>query len=83
MAKHGSFRPAGASDDEDEAYYFETSPKKIDYESPNQNNKVKVIKTININAGIDKSNFDISLDTNSQQWFNQIYQYWRQCEFSS
>lgn len=43
---------------------------------------IKIIKSdiIGQKAGLNKSNFDIRLDTNAQQWFDKIHQYWRQCK---
>jgi hypothetical protein len=44
--------------------------------------KIKLIKPLGIEAGLEKRDFDISLDNNSQQWFDQIYQYWKQCKLT-
>lgn len=41
---------------------------------------VKIIPKLGVEAGINKSNFDIHLDVNSQAWFDRIHQYWRQCK---
>lgn len=45
-----------------------------------QQQQIKVIKPLGSQAGIAKSDFDISLDENSQQWFNHINQYYKQCK---
>lgn len=44
-------------------------------------NLIKIIPKLGFQAGISKSDFDISLDANAQQWFDQIHQYWKQCKF--
>lgn len=46
----------------------------------NQNAGIKIIMPIGQEAGLNKKNFDIRLDTNAQQWFDKIHQYWRQCK---
>ena len=45
-----------------------------------QQQQIKVIKPLGSQAGIAKSDFDITLDENSQQWFNHINQYYKQCK---
>lgn len=81
MARYGSGYPAGYFDDEDNEYYADESPKKYHVqESENQNFGIKVIQPLGNGAGLNKCDFDIKLDENSQQWFNQIYQYWKQCK---
>jgi hypothetical protein len=70
----------------DEYYYqggseFENSSKQQQQQKAVGN--YKVIQPLGIRAGIRKSDFDISLDENSQQWFERIFQYWKQCKLLS
>lgn len=48
--------------------------------SNDENPGIKILLPMGQRAGLNKSNFDIGLDTNAQQWFDKIHQYWRQCE---
>lgn len=45
-----------------------------------QNTGIKIIPKLGEKAGLNESDFDIQLDENAQQWFDQIHQYWRQCK---
>jgi hypothetical protein len=53
--------------------------KKRDFQQQQQIN-YKVIEPLGYQAALGKSNFDTSLDENSQKWFDQINQYYKQCK---
>lgn len=82
MAKNKAALPADFYDSEDDEYYVNESLEKIKNDVQKENDaKIKIIKSIGSEAGLNKSNFDVQLhDSNSRQWFDQIYQYWRQCK---
>lgn len=65
---------------DDEEYYVNESPEKLKKTSSENIAKIKFIKPLGSAAGIGKVDFDITLDINSQQWFDQIYQYWKNCK---
>lgn len=80
MAKYQNLMPAGYSDEEDDDYFANEVREKPKVEISRENSLgIKVIK-IEVGAGINRRDFDISLDENSKQWFDQIYQYWKQCK---
>lgn len=41
---------------------------------------IKIIPKLGFQAGLNKSDFDIQLEPNAQQWFDKIHNYWRQCK---
>lgn len=51
-----------------------------DMQQQQKNFGIKIIPRLGVEAGLNKSDFDIQLDANAQKWFDQIFQYWRQCE---
>lgn len=55
---------------------------KRDFQQQQQIN-YKVIEPLGHQAALGKSNFDTSLDENSQKWFDQINQYYKQCKLLS
>lgn len=70
-------------DDEDSDVYVQqptVSQQNLSTELQKQIIGIKVIPKLGSAAGLNKSDFDIQLDTNSQQWFDQIHQHWRQCK---
>lgn len=79
MAKYRNAGPPELLDDEDDEWFVNDSAENL-REQREGNFAIKVIKPLGLQCGLNKRNFDISLDDNSQQWFNQIYQYWKQCE---
>lgn len=89
MARKKPVYPADYFNSDEEDYYVDESPEKLKFDmrknfTEQQNAaKIKLIKPLGSQAGLNGSDFDISLDNNSQQWFNQINQYWRQCKFDN
>lgn len=68
-------------DDYDEYVQQPVQPvQNLSNELQKQINGIKVIPKLGSSAGLNKSDFDIQLDANAQQWFDQIHQYWRQCK---
>lgn len=65
-------------------YYYRGGSKKENPPKSQQQKKIaenyKVIQPLGKSAGISKTDFDISLDENSKQWFERIFQYWKQCK---
>lgn len=87
MANLSSGYPAEYFNSDDDEYYVNESPEKLKVDLRKNLDeqsvaKIKLIRPIGIEAGIERQDFDISLDNNSQQWFDQIYQYWKQCKLS-
>jgi hypothetical protein len=85
MAKYQHVGPPELLDDEDDGndgWFVNESPKKKHNQLLEEevNFPIKVIKPLGVSCGLNKRDFDITLDENSQQWFNQIYQYWKQCK---
>lgn len=78
MAKYSNACPPELLEDEDgvNGYYFEPQKKKEQSAAA----PVKILDAVGVRAGVNKANFDISLDSNAQQWFDRIYQYWKQCK---
>jgi len=87
MAHLNAGYPAEYFNSDDDEYYVNESPEKLKANFRKNSDepsvaKIKLIKPLGIEAGLEKRDFDISLDNNSQQWFDQIYQYWKQCRLS-
>jgi hypothetical protein len=82
MAKYRNAGPPELLDDEDDEWFVNDSPEKMNelLLQGERNFAIKVIKPLGMSCGLNKCDFDISLDDNSQQWFNQIHQYWKQCK---
>lgn len=89
MSNYRNACPPELFEEEDADDYFEysrpqghsnASPSSSQLHHQQQNAGIKIIKPIGHEAGLQKSNFDIRLDTNAQQWFDKIHQYWRQCK---
>ncbi|KAG5683881.1 hypothetical protein PVAND_013142 [Polypedilum vanderplanki] len=76
MARYRNAGPPELFEDNDDEWFVNESPDNLN--EPEQNFTIKVLKPLGVNCGLNKCDFDISLDDNSQQWFNQIYQYWKQ-----
>ena len=86
MAHMKPVYPADYFNSDEDEYYVNESPEKLEADLRKNFNeqsvaKIKLIKPLGSEAGLNKVDFDISLDNNSQQWFDQIYQYWKQCKF--
>lgn len=79
-----AYPPDYFDDDEADDYdeYVKPRPKPTQNLSNElqQDTGIKIIPRLGVEAGLNKSTFDIQLDTNAQQWFDQIHQYWRQCK---
>lgn len=84
MSKYKGGCPADLYDDDDADDYCETfqqsSSRSFSSGLQNQNMGIKIIPSIGVQAGLNKTNFDIQLEVNAQQWFDQIHQCWRQCK---
>lgn len=86
MSKYNNALPADFFDDEDVDDYDDYArpparqKENLANELQKQNTGIKIIKELGSEAGLNKSDFDIKLDANAQQWFDQIHQYWRQCK---
>lgn len=86
MSRYASAGPPELFDDEDPDEYDEyvqqpsQAARNLSDELQKQIVGIKVIPKLGSAAGLNKSDFDIQLDENAQKWFDQIHQYWRQCE---
>lgn len=89
MSGNGNIIPAGYYDDDDaEDYddYFQPSPRPPQNRPPSNEllnldlGGIKIIPKLGFQAGLNKSDFDIQLEANAQQWFDKIHNYWRQCK---
>lgn len=87
MSNHKNACPAEYFDDEEADDYDDFVQQYDNHSMANelqkQNLGIKIIPQLGVEAGINKSNFDIQLDSNAQQWFDKIHQYWRQCKAPS
>lgn len=89
MSKYSNHCPPEIYDDEDGDDYDDFARPSDDRPQTNlieelqQNTGIKIIPKIGVGAGLNKTNFDISLDVNAQQWFDHIHQYWKQCKSTS
>lgn len=77
--------PEMFSDNSDDEYGFSISKKNENKSIANEilldlDPKIKIIPNCGFEAGLFKNNFDISLDEHSQEWFNKIHEYWKQCK---
>lgn len=75
--------PSDVRESQGDEYYYRGGEENENSSKQQQQKAVenyKVILPLGIKAGISKSDFDISLDENSQQWFERIFQYWKQCK---
>lgn len=87
MANSLKEMPSDMRESQGDEYYCcqgGSSSKKQQQEEEQQQKSIgiKVIPRIGVRAGINKNDFDITLDENSQQWFDRIFQYWKQCKYS-
>lgn len=80
MSSYRNACPAELYDDEDSDEYEELAKPRANPSSNFNCSGIKIIPKLGIEAGMNKSHFDIHLDVNSQAWFDRIYQYWRQCK---
>lgn len=76
MSRYKNAYPAEYFDDEDPDDYVQPQ---VEFNLTGFQG-IKIIPKLGVEAGINKSHFDISLDENAQKWFDQIFQYWKQCE---
>ena len=67
-------------DDYDDYNNYSHPQPRSSQSSHQQQSGIKIILPIGQQAGLNKTNFDIRLDPNSQQWFDSIHKYWRQCK---
>lgn len=77
--------PEMFSDNSDDEYGFSISKKKENKSIAKEilldlDHKIKIIPNCGFEAGLFKNNFDITLDEHSQEWFNKIHEYWKQCK---
>lgn len=83
MANFNNRLPKDVHHHQNERNSVENREKMEFYENfQQQQQQFKVIKPLGTQAGLAKSDFDITLDENSQQWFNHINNCFKQCEFS-
>lgn len=89
MSKYNNVYPADYFDEDDVDDYDEYLPKRSekpylsrDLQNTNNNQIIKIIREFptGVEAGLNKTNFNIELDENSQQWFNKIQQYFYKCK---
>lgn len=79
MAKSRSELPNYMRESQGDEYYCGGGSENENF-AKQQQKVVKIVAEIGHRAGISKSNFDTSLDENSQKWFDRIFQYWKQCK---
>lgn len=88
MSHYSNACPPEFLDEEDADDYSDylkpraRSSQELANELQKQNIGIKIIPKLGFEAGLNKSDFDIHLDPNAQQWFDQIHQYWRQCRLT-
>jgi hypothetical protein len=84
MAKYSGGFPDGYYDEDydDGESYTKPNPQHSQNCTSNEL-QIKIIKPLGYQAGVNKSDFDIALDANAQQWFDKIHQYWRQCKLKN
>lgn len=82
MSRYNHACPPEMSDNDDGEFIQQTarSSQSAVSELQQQSTGIKIIPKLGFEAGLNKSDFDIQLDDNAQQWFDQIHQYWRQCK---
>lgn len=82
MSRYNHACPPEMCDNDDGEFIQQTarSSQSAASELQKQSTGIKIIPKLGVEAGLNKSDFDIQLDENAQQWFDQIHQYWRQCK---
>lgn len=80
MSSYQNAYPGGYEDEDSDEYEVLAKPANLPSEANFNCSGVKIIPKLGIEAGMNKSDFDIHLDVNSQAWFDRIYEYWRQCK---
>ena len=81
MSQYRNACPADLYDDDDNEDFEDlVQPRALVNEFNLAGEGIKIIPKLGVEAGINKSHFNIGLDENAQKWFDQIHQIWKQCK---